>query len=118
MENAYKILDMIKKLKSYHIEYYYDKICDVAERKYEFENSGNYLDFCISNGLITPANIRGKISYRLVAVPDINIDGEDSLTSTITENPQLVIPGLAVSSSSLNEGGCRQWSNFLDWSLF
>ena len=107
MENAYKILDIIKELKSNHIRCYYDKICDVAERKYGFENStkGNYLDFCINNGLITPANSRGKISYRLVAVPDINIDGEDSLTSTIVENPPLVIPESATSSSSLNEGG-------------
>ena len=73
-----------------------------------------YLDFCINNGFITPANSRAKISYRLVAGPDINIDGEDSLTSTIVENPQLVIPGSATSSSSLNEGGRRKSSNFSD----
>lgn len=29
MENAYKILDIIKKLKSNHIGCYYDKLCDV-----------------------------------------------------------------------------------------
>ena len=100
MENAYKKLDIIKELKSNHIVCYYDKICDVAERKYGFENSttDKYLDFCINNGFITPANSRGKISYRLVAVPDINIDDEDSLTSTIVENPQLVIPESATSS--------------------
>ena len=83
-----------------------DKICDVAERKYGFENSTteNYLGFYINNGFITPVNTRGKISYCLGTVPDINVDGEDSLTSTIVENPQLVIPGSATSSSSLNEG--------------
>ena len=48
----------------------------------------NYLDFCIKNGFITPVNSRVKLSYRLVAVPNINVDGEDSLTSTIVENPQ------------------------------
>ena len=94
MKNASKILDIIKGLKSNHIGCYYDKICDVAERKYGFKNSttDNYLDFYIKNGFITPANSKGKISYRLIAVPDINIDGEDSLTSTIVENPQLVNP--------------------------
>ena len=88
MENAYKILDIIKELKNSHIRCYYDKICDVAERKYGFENSttDNYLDFCINNDFIAPANSRGKVSYRLVAVPDINIDVEDLLTSTIVEN--------------------------------
>ena len=86
MENAYKILDIIKELKGNHTGCYYDKICDVAERMYGFENSttDTYLDCCINNGFITPANSRDKISYRLVAVPDINVDGEDSL----------VIPGL------------------------
>ena len=68
----------------------------------------NYLDFCINKGFITPANNRGKISYRLVAVP------EDSLTSTIVENLHLVIPESATSRSSLNEGGRRQPSNFPD----
>ena len=88
--------------------------CDVADRKYGFENptTDNYLDFCINNGFITPANSRGKMSYCLVAVPDINVDGEDSLTSTIVENPKLVISGSATSSSSLNERGRRQSSNF------
>ena len=83
MENAYNILDIIKELKSGHTGCHYDKICDAAERKYGFENTttDNYLGFCINNGFITPANSRGKISYCLVAVPDINIDGEDSLTS-------------------------------------
>ena len=114
MENAYKILDIIKELKGNHIGCYYDKICDVAKRKYGFENSttDNYLDYCINNAFITSANSRGKISYSLVAVLDINIDGEDSLTPTIVENPQLVTPGSATSSSSLNEGGRRQPSNF------
>ena len=37
MENAYKVLDIIKELKVNHIGCYYDKICDVVERKY-----GNY----------------------------------------------------------------------------
>ena len=108
MENAYKILDIIKELKGNHIGCYCDKICDVAEKKYGFENSttDNYLDYCTNNGFITSANSRGKISYRLVAVPHINIDAEDSLTSTIVENSQLVIPGSATSSNSLNEGGC------------
>ena len=91
VENANKILDMIKELKSNNIECYYDEICDVAETKYGFENSTthNYIDFCINNGFITPVNSRGKIAYRLVAVPDINVD---SLTSTIVKNTQLVIP--------------------------
>ena len=117
MENAYKILDIIKELKGNHIGCYYDKICDVAERKYGFENStaDNYLDYCINNGFIARASSRVKISYRLVAVPDINIDDEDSLTSTIVENAQLVIPGSAASISSLNEGGRRQSNNFLEW---
>ena len=39
MENAYKILNIIKELKNNNIGYYYDKICDVAERKYRFENA-------------------------------------------------------------------------------
>ena len=97
-ENAYIILDIIKELKGDHIGCYYDNICDVAEGKYGFENSAtdNYIDYCINNGFITPANSRGKISYRLVAVPDINIDGGDSLTSTFVENPQLVTPGSAM----------------------
>ena len=94
----------------------YDKICDVAERKYGFENSAtdNYLDFFINNVFITPINRRGKLSYRLVAVPDINVDGGDSLTSTIVKNPQLETPGLTSSSSSLNKRGRRQSSNFSD----
>ena len=97
MENAYKILDIIKELKDNHIGCYYDEICDVAERKYGFENSNvdNYLDYCINNGFITHTNSRSKISYRLVAVPDVNIDGEDLLTSNRVENPQLVIPASA-----------------------
>ena len=76
-------------LKSDHIGCYYDKVCAVAVRKYGFENSTteNYLDSCINNGFITPANSRSMISYRLVAVPDISVHGEDSLTSTIVENP-------------------------------
>ena len=47
MENAYKIFDVIKELKNNHTGCYYDKVCDVAERKYGFENSttDNYLDF-------------------------------------------------------------------------
>ena len=108
MENVYKILDIVKELKSNHTGCYYDKICDVAERKYGFETStaDNYLDFCINKGFITLVNSRAKLSYRLVAVPDIHVDGEDSLTSTIVENPRLVIPQLAVPSSYLNEGGC------------
>ena len=107
MENVYKILDIVKELKSNHTGCYYDKICDVAERKYGFETStaDNYLDLCINKGFITLVNSRAKLSYRLVAVPDINVDGEDSLTSTIVENPRLVIPQLAVPSSYLNEGG-------------
>ena len=32
MENADKILDIIKELESNYIRCYYDKICDVAER--------------------------------------------------------------------------------------
>ena len=101
-------------MKSNHIGCYCDRICDVFERKYGFENSATdtYLDFCVNNGFITPANSRGKISYRLVAVPDINMDGKDSLTSTIVDNPQLVTPGSATPSSSLNEGGRQQSSNF------
>ena len=97
MENAYKILDIIKESKGNNTRCYYDKICDGAERMYGFENSttDTYLDCCINNDFITPANSRDKISYRLVAVPDINVDGEDSLISTIVENPQLVIPGSA-----------------------
>ena len=93
MENAHKILDIIKELKSNHIDIYYDKICDVAERKYGFENSttDNIQTFCINDGFITPANSRGKLSYRLVAVPDISVDGEASLTSAIVKNLQLVI---------------------------
>ena len=39
MKKAYKIVDIIKEIKSNHIGCYYDKICDVAERKYGFENS-------------------------------------------------------------------------------
>ena len=38
MENTYKILDIIKQLKSNHIGCYYDKTCDVGERNYGFEN--------------------------------------------------------------------------------
>ena len=114
--NGKCLQNIIKELKSNHIGYYYDKICDAVGRKYGFENStaDNYLYFCISSGFITPANSRGKLSYRLVAVPDINIDGEDSLTSTIAENPQSVIPRSATSSSTLNEGGRRQAGNFSD----
>ena len=97
MENAYKILDIIKKLKSNHIGCYYDKLCDV-------ESMGLKIQLQI--------NSAGKISYRLVAVPDINVDGEDSLISTIGENPQLVFPWLAASSSSLNERGRQQSTNF------
>ena len=76
MENVFKIFDVIKELKSNHTGCYCDKICDVAERKYGLENSttDNYLDFCINNDFLTPANSRAKICYRLVAVPDINIE--------------------------------------------
>ena len=107
MENVYKIPDIVKELKSNHTGCYYDKICDVAERKYGFETSttDNYLDFCINKGFITLVNSRAKLSYRLIAVPDINVDGEDSLTSTIVENLRLVISQSAVPSSYLNEGG-------------
>ena len=91
-------------------------ICDVAKRKYGSENwtAENYLDFGIKNGLITPINSRSKISSCLVTIPDINVDGKDSLTSAMVENPQLVIPGSETSSSSLNKGECRYSSNFSD----
>lgn len=36
MENTYKILDIIKELKSNHTECYCDRTGDDAERKYEF----------------------------------------------------------------------------------
>ena len=64
-------------------------ICDVAKRKYGSENwtAENYLDFGIKNGLITPINSRGKISYCLVTIPDIIVAGKDSLTSVMVENP-------------------------------
>ena len=78
MENAYKILGIMKELKSNYTGCYYDNICDVSKRKCGFESltTENYLDFCISNGFITLVNSRGKISYRSVAVPDINVDGK------------------------------------------
>ena len=116
MENAYKILDIIKESKSNHIACYYNKICDVAERKYGFENSptDNYLDLSINNGFITPANSRGMLFYSSVAVSDINEDGNDSLTSIRVQNAQLVNSGLATSSSYLNEGRRRLSSNFSD----
>ena len=89
IENACKIFDVIKELKNNHTGCYYDKVCDVPERKYGFENSttDNYLDLCINSCFITPESSRGKISYYLVAVSDINVDGEKSLTSTIVEIP-------------------------------
>lgn len=89
-------------------------ICDVAKRKYGSENwtAENYLDFGIKNDLITPINSRSKISYCLVTIPDINVDGKDSLTSAMVENPQLVIPGSGTSNSYLNQGGRRQSSKF------
>ena len=55
-----------------------------------------------------------EVRYRLLTVPDINLDGEDSLKSTIVENPQLVISGSATSSSCFNKGGRRQSSNLSD----
>ena len=74
MENVYKILDIIRELKSNHIGCNY-KICDVAEKKCGFENStiDNHFDFSINNGFITPAKSTGKLSYRLVALPDNKI---------------------------------------------
>ena len=116
MENAFKIFNIIREWKSNHSGCYFDKIYDVAERKYGSENSTayNYLDFYIDNGFMKLVNSRDKLSYRLVVVPDVNADGEDSLTSTMVENPQLVIPGSATLSSSLNEWGRRQLSNFSD----
>ena len=92
MENAYKILDSIKKLKSNHIGCYYDKLCDVESMGLKIQLQIVIQTFVIINGFITLVNSAGKISYRLVAVPDINVDGEDSLISTMGENPQLVFP--------------------------
>lgn len=55
-ENAYKVIDIIKELKSTNTGCYFDIICDVAERKYGFENTAteSYPDFCINYGFITP----------------------------------------------------------------
>ena len=66
----------------------------------------------MNNGFIIPEHRIGKVSYRLVAVSDININSEDSLTSTIVEKPQLVIPWSGTSNSYLNQGGRRQSSKF------
>ena len=68
MENVYKILDIIRELKSNHIGCNY-KICDVAENS----TIDNHFDFSINNGFITPAKSTGKLSYRLVALPDNKI---------------------------------------------
>ena len=48
--------------------YYFDKICDVAERRYGFENTAtrSYLDFCINYGFITPINSGDKLSFRVI----------------------------------------------------
>ena len=43
---------------------------------------------------------------------DINVGSKDSLTPTIGENQQLIIPGSETSSSSSNERGHRQLSTF------
>ena len=55
-ENAYKVIDIIKELKSTNTGCYFDIICDVAERKYGFENTDteSYPDFCINYAFITP----------------------------------------------------------------
>ena len=48
--------------------YYFDEICDVAERMYGFENTAtrSYLDFCINFGFITPINSGDKLSFRVI----------------------------------------------------
>ena len=73
MENAYKILDIIKELKSNHIlDVVMITSAILPKESMGFENSTteNYLDFCINNGFITPVSSEGKISnvsYSLVA---------------------------------------------------
>ena len=71
MENAYKILDIIKVLKSNHMLVVAMIRSVMLWKKYGFENSTteNYLNFFI-NGFIAPVSREGKISkisYRLVA---------------------------------------------------
>ena len=55
-------------LKSTNTVYYFDEICDVAERMYGFENTAtrSYLDFCINFGFITPINSGDKLSFRVI----------------------------------------------------
>ena len=73
MENAYKILDIIKGLKSNHIL----DVVTIRSAILPKESIGlktqlqkTILDFCINNGFITPVSSEGKkskISYSLVA---------------------------------------------------
>lgn len=67
-KNAYEVIDIIKELKSTNTVYYFDKICDVAERRYGFENTAtrSYLDFCINYGFITLINSGDKLSFRVI----------------------------------------------------
>ena len=67
-KNAYEVIDIIKELKSTNTVYYFDEICDVAERMYGFENTAtrSYLDFCINFGFITPINSGDKLSFCVI----------------------------------------------------
>ena len=56
-------------------------------------------------------NVTKIKSYHL-SLYYLNILGECSLTSTIVDNPQLVIPGSATSTIPWNEGWIRQSKNF------
>ena len=96
-ENAYKVIDIIKELKSTHTECSIDKICDLAARKYKFENTAT----------------KCSLYFSITAVKDVNIDKEDSITSTIDKNLQEVVSESAVTITH-KEGRYQNLSGILE----
>ena len=94
--NAYKVIDIIKELKSNHTECYIDKICDVAETKNRFENTAT----------------KSYLYFSITPVKDIHIDKEDSIVSVIAKNPQDVSESAV--TSTLKEGRSPNLSDILD----
>ena len=97
-ENAYSVTDIITEIKTTHSGCSVDKFYDVAERKYEFQNTTTemFLDFCITYGFLTSANSSCKISFCLTAISDVNINEEDSIAS---RNTQEAVSGSAEKSN-------------------
>ena len=103
---------MTKELRDTHTECYFGKIYGAAEKIYAFDSTAteSYPNFCMNYGFITTINSTVKISFRLTAVPYINMDEEDSV---VASNTQEVASGLA-EKSTLEENRHQNFSDIPD----